>query len=74
MNFFTLHNVPAQNGNSENYLVGVRSKIFSLSKMVQFYGNRSVDICPVMQAVGQAGHSLPMRITQCLRYTKILCT
>ena len=36
----------------------VRSKIFLLTKMVQDYGNRSADICLVMQAVGQAGYSL----------------
>ena len=41
--------------------VSVRSKIFLFSKTVQDYGNRSADICLVMQAVGQAGHSLSMR-------------
>ena len=38
----------------------VRSKIFLLSKMVQDYGNRSADICLVMQAVGLVAHSLSM--------------
>ena len=38
--------------------LGVRSKIFSSSKMVQMVGNKSADICRVMQAVGQKGHSL----------------
>ena len=36
------------------------------SKMVQDYGNRLADICLVMQAVGQAGHSLFMRQLQSL--------
>ena len=35
-------------------------KIFLFSKMVQDYGNISADICLVMQAVGQAGHSLSL--------------
>ena len=38
--------------------LGLRSKIFLFSKTVQDYGKRSADICLVMQAVGQAGHSL----------------
>ena len=38
----------------------VRSKIFLFSKMMQVYGNRSADICPVMQVVGQAVHYLSM--------------
>ena len=38
--------------------LGVRSKIFLFSKMVQDYGNRSADICLVMQAAWQTGHSL----------------
>ena len=38
----------------------VRSKIFLFSKIMQDYGHRAADICPVMQAVGQAGHSLSM--------------
>ena len=38
--------------------LGVRSKIFLFSKTVQDYWNRSADICLVMKAVGQAGHSL----------------
>ena len=41
--------------------LGVRSKIFLFSKMGQDYGIRLADICPVMQAVGQDGHSLSMR-------------
>ena len=40
--------------------LGVKSKIFLLSKMVQDYGKISADICLVMQAVGQEGHSLSM--------------
>ena len=39
----------------------VRPKIILFSKKVQDYGNRSADICLVMQAVGQAGHSISMR-------------
>ena len=35
--------------------LGVRSKIFLFSEMVQDYRNGSADICQVMQAVGQAG-------------------
>ena len=38
--------------------LGARSTIFLFSKTVQDYGNRLADICLVMQAVGQAGHSL----------------
>ena len=38
--------------------LGVRSKIFLFSKTVKDDGNRSADICLVMQAVG---HSLSMR-------------
>ena len=41
--------------------LGLRSKIFLFSKTVQDYENRSADICLVMQAVGQAEHSLSMR-------------
>ena len=41
--------------------LSVRPKIILFSKTVQDYGNRSADICLVMQAVGQAGHSLSMR-------------
>ena len=33
---------------------------------MQFYVNRSADICLVMQAVGQARHSLSMRLLQSL--------
>ena len=39
----------------------VRPKIILFSKTVQDNGNRSGDICLVMPAVGQAGHSLSMR-------------
>ena len=35
--------------------LGVRSNFFLFSKMVQDYGNRLADICPVMQAVGRLG-------------------
>ena len=41
--------------------LSVRSKITLFSKTVQDYGNRLADICLVMQAVGQTGHSLSMR-------------
>ena len=41
--------------------LSVRPKIILFSKTVLDYGNRSTDICLVMQAVGQAGHSLSMR-------------
>ena len=34
--------------------------MFLFSKMVEDNGNRSADICLVMQGVGQAGHSLSM--------------
>ena len=37
--------------------LGEKSKIFLLSKMVRDNGDRSADICLVMEAVGQAGHS-----------------
>ena len=40
--------------------LGVRSTIFLFSTMVQDYGNRSTDICLVLQAVGQAAQSLSM--------------
>ena len=40
----------------------VRSKIFLLTKMAQDGGNKSADICLVMQAVGQAGNTLSMCI------------
>ena len=43
-----------------------RPKIILFSKTVQDYGNRSADICLVMQAVGQAGHSLSMCILRSL--------
>ena len=36
--------------------LGVRSKIYLFSKMVQGYGNGSADIWLVMKAAGQAGH------------------
>ena len=42
--------------------LSVRSKIILFSKTVQDYGNRSANICLVMQAVGQAGHSLSLRL------------
>ena len=38
--------------------LSVRPKIILFSKTMQDYGNRSAAICLVMQAVGQAGHSL----------------
>ena len=41
--------------------LSVRPKIILFSKTVQDYGNRSADICLVMQAVGQAGHYLSMQ-------------
>ena len=41
--------------------LGARSKIFLFSKTVQDCGNRSADICLIIQAVGQAAHSLSMR-------------
>ena len=41
--------------------LGAKSKIFLFSKTVQDYGNRSADICRVMQAAGQAGQNLSMR-------------
>ena len=41
--------------------LSVKPKIILFSKMAQDYGNRSADICLVMQAVGQAGHSLSMQ-------------
>ena len=37
-----------------------RPKMFLFSKAVEDYENRSADICLVMQAVGQAGHSLSL--------------
>ena len=37
--------------------LGAGSKIFLFSKTVQDCENRSDDICLVMQAIGQAGHS-----------------
>ena len=46
--------------------LSVRPKIILFSKTVQDYGNRSADICLVMQAVGQAGHSLSMCILRSL--------
>ena len=38
----------------------VGSKIFLHSKMVKDYGNRSPNICLVLQTVEQEGHSLSM--------------
>ena len=49
----------AQNGNSETRKLGVRSNTL-FSKTVLDYGNRSADVCPVMQAVEQVGHSLSL--------------
>ena len=40
--------------------LGGRSKIFLFSITGQDYRNRSADICLVMQADGQAGHSLSL--------------
>ena len=40
--------------------LSVRPKIILFSKTVQDYGNRSADICLVMQAVGQVGYYLSM--------------
>ena len=42
--------VPTQMGIVKARKLGARSKIFLISKMVQDYGNRSADICLVMQA------------------------
>ena len=36
--------------------LGVKSKIYLFSKMVQGYGNGLADIWLVMKAAGQAGH------------------
>ena len=44
----------------------VRKKITLFSKTVQNNGSRLVDICLVMQAVGQAGHSLSFQNLQSL--------
>ena len=44
--------------------LGVRSKIFLFSKTVQDYGNRSADICLLIQTIGHAGHSLSL----CVHY------
>ena len=52
---FTALYLPAQNGNSESWEWGQK-----YSKMIQDSGYRSADICLVMQAVGQAVHSLSM--------------
>ena len=54
--------------------LSVRPKIILFSKTVQDYGNRSADICLVMQAVGQAGHSLSMCILRslCFKDLKML--
>ena len=52
--------IPAQNGIVKARKFGERSKIFWVSKTVQDYGNRSADICPTMQAVGEAWHYLSM--------------
>ena len=41
--------------------LGVRSNIFLFSKTAQDCGNRLADISQVMQAVGQAGHSLSVQ-------------
>ena len=41
--------------------LGVRSNIFLFSKTAQDCGNRSTDISLVMQAVGQAEHSLSVQ-------------
>ena len=46
--------VPVQKGIVQTRKLGVRSKILLYSKMVLDCGNRSTDICLVMQAVGQA--------------------
>ena len=46
--------------------LGVRSKILLFSKTVRDNRNRSADICLVMQAVGQPGHSLSMCILRSL--------
>ena len=44
----------------KNRKLGARSKIFFFHKMLQDYGNRLADLCLVMQAVEQAGHSISM--------------
>ena len=41
--------------------LGARPKIILFSKTLQDYGNRSPDICLVIEAVGQAGDSLSMQ-------------
>ena len=46
--------------------LSVRPKIILYSKTEQDYGNRLADICLVMQAVGQSGHSLSMCILRSL--------
>ena len=51
--------------------LGVRSKILLFSKTVRDNRNRSADICLVMQAVGQPGHSLSMCILRSL-WPKVL--
>ena len=48
----------AQNGNKLNKFRINRKFRARSSKTVQDYGNRSADICLVMQAVGQVGHYL----------------
>ena len=43
--------------------LGLMSKIFLFSKTAKDRGNKSADICQVMLAVGQAGHSLSVNAT-----------
>ena len=58
---------PALNGNSESWKVATEvTKIFLCYKKLQDYGNRTADICLVMQAVRQAFNSLFMRMQQSL--------
>ena len=49
-----------------NRKFGERWKIIFCSKTVQDYGNKSADICQVMQAVGLVGQSLSMCILRSL--------
>ena len=44
--------LPAQNGKSEKQKVLSEVKNILFCKTVQDYGNKSVDICLIMQAVG----------------------
>ena len=52
---------PPRMGKVKTRKLSARPKIILFSETVQDYGNRSADICLVMQAVGPAGHSLSMQ-------------